>query len=79
VKHSYAKVEENVYTQPDGHVYEEINFSLKLQPRCNDKEISIPRLEISKPSGTSKRILWTDIAEVVRSGLLGKLRHEKYS
>ncbi|PNF38631.1 hypothetical protein B7P43_G02311 [Cryptotermes secundus] len=70
VKDSNTKAEENIYTEPEEHIYEEINFPMQLQPRRNDKEISIPKLEISKPSGSSQRLRWVDINEVVRSGLL---------
>lgn len=73
VKHSNTKVEENIYTEPDEPVYEEINFPLKPEPQSNDKEVSIPRLEISKPFGSSQRVRWVDITEVMRSGLLDNM------
>jgi hypothetical protein len=34
-------------------------------------------LQITEPSGTSKRMRWADMTAVIKSGLLGKLRHVK--
>jgi hypothetical protein len=72
VKHSKTNVEENVYIEPDEHVYEEITFYSKGQPKSNGKNVSVPILEISKPSGNNQHMRWVDTTEVANSGLLGK-------
>jgi hypothetical protein len=72
VKHSTTNVEENIYIEPDEHIYEEITFYSKLQQESNGKNDSVPRLEISKPSGNNQQVRWVNIIEVANSGLLGK-------
>ncbi|XP_021937689.1 uncharacterized protein LOC110838638 [Zootermopsis nevadensis] len=72
VKHSNAKVEENIYTETE-HIYEEINFCLKPKTQRNETEVSVADMEMKRPSGSSQRGLWVDIKEVIDSGLLDKL------
>ncbi|PSN56763.1 hypothetical protein C0J52_00026 [Blattella germanica] len=66
------KSEDNIYIEPEEHVYEEIGDYLKTG--TNDKpEEKAPAMEIGKPSGTSQRVRWADIPEVMESGLLDNL------
>jgi hypothetical protein len=65
-------VEENVYIEPDEHVYEEITFYEQHQPESNGQKCSVPGLEESQPLGNNQHLQWVNIAEVANSGLLGK-------
>jgi hypothetical protein len=74
VKRSKTKAEEGIYTEPE-HIYEEITFCLEPKTKSNETEVSVPSMEVSKPSGSSQRGRWVDITEVINSGLLGKLEY----
>jgi hypothetical protein len=72
VTSSNTKAEEDTYREPDKHVYEEITFHFESKPQGNEEKALVSSMEISKPSGSSQRALWSDITEVISSGLLGK-------
>lgn len=74
MKHSKTKVEENIYVEPDEHIYEEITFYSTPEPESNEKEVSVPTLNISKPAGNTQQLRWVDCKEVADSGMLGKYK-----
>ncbi|KAJ9588308.1 hypothetical protein L9F63_018321, partial [Diploptera punctata] len=68
-----SRQDETLYTEPDEHVYEEIEDYLKTETKTDLEEMSASNMEISKPSGSSERVHWVDISEVIHSGLLDNL------